>query len=207
MVLKETLFTNACAKLSVTPNIILFASRINCQITPCVSYRDDPAAFAINTFQISWQYHLFYAFPPFSLITTVLQKIQEDKARGLLLVPKWPTQPWVTQVNADVNPTTNTTSKKQRHCFYPATHRNPTHFPRNCLILYRLVRRYLNGKGLLTTATTVMEQSWRSGRGHWSHLFLCGGWNQFSCWIIWFWGTIQCYQHCKECCLIHCYIA
>ena len=26
-----------------------------------------------------------------------------------------------------------------------------------------LVRRYLNGKGFSTTATTVMEQSWRSG--------------------------------------------
>jgi len=92
--LKKTLFTNACAKLNVTPNINLFASRINCQITPYVSYRADPAAFAINAFHMSWQHHLFYAFPPISLITRVLQKIQEEKATGLLLVPKWPTQPW-----------------------------------------------------------------------------------------------------------------
>ena len=92
--LKKTLFTDACAKLSVTPNIDLFASRINCQITPYVSYRADSAAFAINAFHMSWQHYLFYAFPPFSLITRVLQKIQEEKATGLLLVPKWPTQPW-----------------------------------------------------------------------------------------------------------------
>ena len=92
--LKKTLFTDACAKLHVTPNIDLFASRINCQITPYVSYRADPAAFAINAFHMSWQDYLFYAFPPFSLITRVLQKIQEEKATGLLLVPKWPTQPW-----------------------------------------------------------------------------------------------------------------
>ena len=92
--LKKTLFTNACAKLSVTPDIDLFASRINYQITPYVSYRADPAALAINAFHMSWQHHLFYAFPPFSLITRVLQKIQEEKATGLLLVPKWPTQPW-----------------------------------------------------------------------------------------------------------------
>jgi len=72
--LRKTVFTNACAKLSVTHNIDLFASRINCQITPYVSYRADPAAFAINAFHMSWQYHLFYAFPPFSLITVVLQK-------------------------------------------------------------------------------------------------------------------------------------
>ena len=84
--LKKTLFTNA--KLSVTPSIDLFASRINYQITPYVSYRADPAAFAINAFHMSWQHHLFYAFPPFSLITRVLQKIQEEKATGPLLVPK-----------------------------------------------------------------------------------------------------------------------
>ena len=92
--LKKTLFTNACAKLSVTPNIDLFTSRINCQIIPYVSYRADSAAFAINAFHLSWQHHLFCAFPPFSLITRVLQKIQEEKATGLLLMPKWPTQPW-----------------------------------------------------------------------------------------------------------------
>ena len=92
--LKKTLFTHACAKLSVLPDIDLFASRINCQITPYVSYRADPEAFAINAFHMSWKPYLFYAFPPFSLITRVLQKIQEEKATGLLLVPKWPTQPW-----------------------------------------------------------------------------------------------------------------
>ena len=91
--LKKTHFTNAYAKLRVTPNIDLFASRINCQITPYVSYRADPAAFAINAFHMSWQHHLFYAFPPFSRITRVLQKSQEEKAAGLLFVPKWPTQP------------------------------------------------------------------------------------------------------------------
>ena len=86
--LKKALFTDACAKLN------LFASRINCQITPYVPYRADPAAFAINAFHMSWQHYLFYASSPFSLITRVLQKIQEEKATGLLLVPKWPTQPW-----------------------------------------------------------------------------------------------------------------
>jgi len=74
--LKKTLFKHACAKLSVIPDIDLFASRINCQITPYVSFRAGPEAFAINAFQMSWQPYLFYAFPPFSLITRFLQKIQ-----------------------------------------------------------------------------------------------------------------------------------
>ena len=58
------------------------------------AYRADPEAFAINAFHMSWQPYLFYAFPPFSLITRVLQKIQEEKATGLVLVLKSPTQPW-----------------------------------------------------------------------------------------------------------------
>ena len=51
--LKKSLFTNACAKLSVIPDIDLVTSRVNCQITPYVSYRADPEAFAINAFHMS----------------------------------------------------------------------------------------------------------------------------------------------------------
>ena len=36
----------------------------------------------------------FYAFPPFSVIMRTLQKIQQDQATGLLIVPLWPTQTW-----------------------------------------------------------------------------------------------------------------
>ena len=36
----------------------------------------------------------FYAFPPFSLVPRCLQKIQQDQATGILIVPLWPTQAW-----------------------------------------------------------------------------------------------------------------
>ena len=49
---------------------------------------------AINAFPISWTPCNFYAFPPFSVIPKVLQKIQVEEATGLLVVPCWPTQPW-----------------------------------------------------------------------------------------------------------------
>lgn len=65
-----------------------YSKPICLQITSYVSYRANPAAFAINSFKISWQNHLFYAFLPFILITIVLQKIQEKKTAGLLLLPK-----------------------------------------------------------------------------------------------------------------------
>ena len=88
--LNKEFFKRLCNRLNVTPNIDLFASRINFQFTPYVAYQADPEAFPIKAFHMSWKPYLFYAFPPFSLITKVLQKIQEERASGLLLAPKWP---------------------------------------------------------------------------------------------------------------------
>lgn len=36
----------------------------------------------------------FYAFLHFSLITRVFQKIENDEAQGIIVVPDWPNQPW-----------------------------------------------------------------------------------------------------------------
>ena len=132
--LKRTLFTRACTKLNTSPSIDLFASRINCQITPYVSYRADPEAFAINAFHMSWKHYLFYVFPPLSLITRVLQKIQEEQATGLLLVPKWPMQPWWSKLRQMLIQTTGQLSMdRDTLLLYPAIHRKPIHFTRNCV--------------------------------------------------------------------------
>ena len=72
----------------------LFASRLNFQLKPYVAYQPDPEAHAINAFHISWKGYTFYAFPPFSVIQRVLQKISDEEATGLLVVPHWPTQTW-----------------------------------------------------------------------------------------------------------------
>lgn len=61
---------------------------------PFVVHQPDPEAFAIDAFSLSWESYLFYVFPPFSLVALVLPKIEEEGATGLILVPKWPTQPW-----------------------------------------------------------------------------------------------------------------
>ena len=45
---------------------------------------------------MSWKEYYFYAFPPFSVIAACLQKIEQDQATGVLLVPVWQTQPWFT---------------------------------------------------------------------------------------------------------------
>ena len=76
------------------PSIDLFASRLNHQVPCYVSWKPDPGAAFIDAFSVTWDKHLFYAFPPFSLIARCLQKIQTDCAEGLMIVPMWPTQSW-----------------------------------------------------------------------------------------------------------------
>jgi hypothetical protein len=68
--------------LDVTPSIDLFA------------FRPDPEAQTINAFHISWVNMCFYAFPPFYIINQELQKIAEEKATGIIVIPHWPTQSW-----------------------------------------------------------------------------------------------------------------
>jgi hypothetical protein len=76
------------------PHIDLFASRRNAKCDTFVTWKNDPDAWAIDAFTISWKNTFFYAFPPFSLITKVMQKIIKEKAEGIVVVPYWPCQPW-----------------------------------------------------------------------------------------------------------------
>jgi len=82
--------------LSVYPelNIDLFASRLNNQLDVYCSLKPDPGCTYVDAFSIDWSNFNFFAFPPFSLIPRCVQKILQDKAQGILLIPVWPTQTW-----------------------------------------------------------------------------------------------------------------
>ncbi|XP_026830886.1 uncharacterized protein LOC113563439 [Ooceraea biroi] len=75
-------------------DVDLFASYINAKCKVFVSWFPDPFATAIDAFTLDWSEFYFYAFPPFILITRVLRKIVNDGAVGVLVVPRWPAQPW-----------------------------------------------------------------------------------------------------------------
>lgn len=92
--LRHSMFIYVTSKLSLQPTIDLFASRLNYQLKPFISWRPDPEAFAVDAFTIDWGTHIFYAFPPFSLLGRVLQKVQQDQAEGIIIVPYWQTQVW-----------------------------------------------------------------------------------------------------------------
>lgn len=75
-------------------DIDLFASRLNTQLPIYISWMPDPGAYAVDAFTVDWGNFRIYAFPPFCLVSKCIQKIREDEATGILIVPNWPTQPW-----------------------------------------------------------------------------------------------------------------
>ena len=59
---------NRVVNILGTPTIDMFASRLNYQLTPCVSWLPDPQAMAIDAFTLDWTNHFLYVFPPFSIL-------------------------------------------------------------------------------------------------------------------------------------------
>ena len=107
--LNHRVFNRVLEILHLIPDIDLFASRLNQQVERYVSHKPDPQAIAVDAFLINWNdFDVFYAFPPFSLITQVLQKIQSHGVTGLLVVLDWPTQ---VNANADQLSVVDTTKK------------------------------------------------------------------------------------------------
>lgn len=92
--LDTSILRDAFTELGVNPTVDLFASRVNAQLPRYASYRPDPEAFAVDAFSLSWRNLTVYAFPPFSVILPMLRKMLRDGCEGVVIVPKWPTQPW-----------------------------------------------------------------------------------------------------------------
>ena len=88
---------NALSHLSLRPNIDLFASWLNNQFPQCESFKPDLGAVAVDAFSLNLHYLKFYAFPPFSVINAFLQRVREDQASGILIIPNWLTQAWFPQ--------------------------------------------------------------------------------------------------------------
>lgn len=76
------------------PKIDLFATNLNTKCKRYISWLPDPQSISVDAFTLSWGKEYFYAFPPFSMISRTLDKIIQDKATGILIVPAWPSQPW-----------------------------------------------------------------------------------------------------------------
>ena len=80
------------------PDIDLFASRLNVQVETYVSWKPHPKAKSVDAFTVDWSQFFFSAFPPFCFISRCVQEIIQDRATGILIIPKWTTQPYFTVV-------------------------------------------------------------------------------------------------------------
>lgn len=85
-------FQLICSKFG-KPSIDLFASCHTFKCPRYISWFPDPGSICADAFTVEWK-EFFYAFPPFSLIPRVLKKIQNDRSRGILVVPNWKSQAW-----------------------------------------------------------------------------------------------------------------
>ena len=76
-----------------TPNLDLFATRLNNRLPVFGSPMADPLAVDVDAMSMSWKGMFAYAFPPFVMLGRVLEKVLKDHPCEMILVtPKWPNQ-------------------------------------------------------------------------------------------------------------------
>jgi len=93
---KQSTFDGLCDRLQISPQLDLMASRLNNKLQRFFSFRPDPMAedFDALSEEKDWGACEAYIAPPEHLVGKVLAKIQRDKARVLLIAPKWPQARW-----------------------------------------------------------------------------------------------------------------
>ena len=86
---------NTLWKVWGCPLVDLFATRLNFRLANFISPFQDPMAIATDAFLYNWDHQELYAFPPFSLVRKVLNKLKISQGTTLILVaPFWPQKEW-----------------------------------------------------------------------------------------------------------------
>ena len=76
------------------PSIDLFATHLNHRLPLYVSPIPDQKALSIDAISMDWNRIHAYAFPPFHLIQTVINKIRISQCKKVLIAPLWTDRPW-----------------------------------------------------------------------------------------------------------------
>ena len=81
------MFKRILKHVAVQPEVDLFASKKNAKL---------PAFFTLHqdAFLQDWSQNVLYICPPFSQLDHIVEKILNDQAEGILLIPVWKHQPW-----------------------------------------------------------------------------------------------------------------
>ncbi len=94
--LDTRVFVQVC-QIFGTPKIDLFASAANKLLSVFVSYKPQPGALfvdALSPFCCWRDFELSFINPPFAIISQVLQKLIEDRACAIFILPVWPAAHW-----------------------------------------------------------------------------------------------------------------
>ena len=92
--LNPLIFRQICQVIVPQPEIDLFASTLNFQLPKYCARCRDPQAWRVDALSFPWSGLPLYAFPPFSILPTVLEKIAREGADVALVAPFWPQRPW-----------------------------------------------------------------------------------------------------------------
>ena len=71
------------------PHIDLFATKFNKRLPIYVSPVQDLEAWAVDAMETPWSGMSAYAFPPFNLIQSVLEKARKENPHLILITPMW----------------------------------------------------------------------------------------------------------------------
>ena len=78
-----------------TPEVDIFATLSNSHLPRFMSPVPEPRALAVDALSQDWQGRSMYMFPPFPLLSKVVQKLRSTHVAEVILVaPWWPSQPW-----------------------------------------------------------------------------------------------------------------
>ena len=77
-----------------TPEVNLFAPRLNNQLPRYVARYPNPGSIATDAFLQHWRQWKVFIHGSIVLLPRILQKLQQDQATGLVIAPTWPGQPW-----------------------------------------------------------------------------------------------------------------
>ena len=92
--LNPDILSDTLDRLDVKPEIDLFASRLNHQFPRYVFYKPGPLCRSCECIHNVMVWYDILFFPSLLYNPSILNKIIKDRARGILVVPDWPSQPW-----------------------------------------------------------------------------------------------------------------
>ena len=93
--LPSDIFRQVCDLLGFSPDVDAFASYLNNKLPRYFSFTADLFFKLVDAFTVCLTHTKLYCYPPCSVSGKCLQKIQQDKATVLFVVPFWPSQLWL----------------------------------------------------------------------------------------------------------------